>query len=122
MQTVKIQPTENMATKIFVGDSELKRVISIEFNQSVDTVPCFTFETIGLPDIDIDNADIRFRFTPETTTDSIKVLRHGLLTDKELYNALVASIESAIKELPPRIDRECAAKIIADRIIGREER
>lgn len=122
MQTVKIQPTENMATKIFVGDSELKRVISIEFNQSVDTVPCFTFETIGLPDIEIDNADIRFRFTPETTTDSIKVLRHGLLTDKELYNALVASIESAIKELPPRIDRECAARIIADRIIGREER
>lgn len=121
MQTVKIQSTENMATKIFVGDSELKRVISIEFNQSVDTVPCFTFETIGLPDIEIDNADIRFRFTPETATDSIKVLRHRLLTDKELYNALAASMESAIKELPPRIDRECAARRIADRIIGREE-
>lgn len=48
-------------------------------------------------------------------------LRNRLLSDKELYNALVASIESAIKELPPHIGRECAARRIADRVIGREE-
>ena len=48
-------------------------------------------------------------------------LRQDLLSDKELYNAFVASIENAIRELPPRIDRECAARRIADRIIGREE-
>ena len=47
-------------------------------------------------------------------------IRAEILADNNLYNALVSSIESAIKELPPRIDRECAAKRIADRIIGRE--
>ena len=48
-------------------------------------------------------------------------LRQELLSDKKLYNAFVASIQSAIRELPPRIDRECAARRIADRIIGRKE-
>lgn len=51
----------------------------------------------------------------------IAELRQQLLSDKELYSAFVASIESAIEELPPHIDRECAARRIADRIIGREE-
>lgn len=48
-------------------------------------------------------------------------LRSEVLSDKYLYNALVASIESAIRELPTKIDRECAARRIADRIVGREE-
>lgn len=122
MQTVKIQSTENETAKIFVGGAELKRVISVEFSQSVDTVPTFKFETMGLPDIEIGNTDIRFRFTPETVVDSAKVLRHSLLTDKELYNALVASIESAIKEIPPDGTwLHDAAVAVADRIIGREE-
>ncbi len=56
-----------------------------------------------------------------TQQELINKLRNELLSDKELYNAFVASIESAIKELPPHIDRECAARRIADRIIGREE-
>lgn len=51
----------------------------------------------------------------------IAELRQQLLSDKELYSAFVANIESAIKELPPHIDRECAARRIADRINGREE-
>ena len=51
----------------------------------------------------------------------ISELRQALLPDNELYNALVASIESAIKEMPPRIDRQCMAKRIADRIVGKEE-
>lgn len=48
-------------------------------------------------------------------------LQVEILANKYLYNSLVASIESAIRELPPRIDRERTARRIADRIIGREE-
>lgn len=50
-----------------------------------------------------------------------KIVRDNLIEDEVLYNCFVASIESAIRELPSRIDRECAARRIADRIIGREE-
>lgn len=52
---------------------------------------------------------------------AVKIVRDNLIEDKALYDAFVASIASVIRELPPRIDRECAAKRIADRIIGREE-
>lgn len=54
-------------------------------------------------------------------TELFQKLQSALIEDKVLYDAFVASIESAIKELPTRIDRECAARRIADRIIGREE-
>lgn len=122
MQTVKIQSIDNtMFSIVFLGDKKLEGVREVTFNQSTDTIPCFTFETLGFPDIEIDNSNIRFRFTPETVMDSVKVLRHSLITDKELYNAFVASIESAIREIPTGIDRECVARKIADRIIGREE-
>lgn len=52
---------------------------------------------------------------------AVKIVRDNLIEDENLYNSLVASIESAIRELPPRIDRESAARRMADRIIGREE-
>lgn len=48
-------------------------------------------------------------------------LRQELLLDKVLYDAFVASIESALLEMPSRIDIQCMARRIADRIIGREE-
>lgn len=46
MNTVKIQSIDNTtSTRVYVGDSEVHRVKSIQFEQSVDTVPTFTFET-----------------------------------------------------------------------------
>lgn len=77
MQKVKIQ-TIDERTHIFIGDCELKRVVSTSYEQTAVTAPAFTFETMGFPDIEIDNADIRFRFTPEAVTDATKVIRHAL--------------------------------------------
>lgn len=119
---VKIISGDSFKTHAFIDGVEISvKATSIHFEQNAGEVPIFTFETVNLPNIEIENADIRFRFTPETIEDSVKVIRHSLLTDKVLYDAFVASIESAIKGLPPCIDRECAARRIADRIIGREE-
>lgn len=58
--------------------------------------------------------------TVQENTELFQKLQSALIEDKVLYDAFVASIESAIKELPARIDRECASKRIADRIIGTE--
>lgn len=57
----------------------------------------------------------------QENTELFRKLQSALTEDKVLYDAFVASIESAIKELPPCIVRKCAARRIADRIIGREE-
>lgn len=51
---------------------------------------------------------------------AVKIVRNNLIEDEALYDAFVASIESTIRELPPKIDRECVARRIADRIIGTE--
>ncbi len=57
----------------------------------------------------------------QENTELFRKLQSTLIEDKVLYDAFVASAESAIKELPTRIDRTCAARRIADRIIGREK-
>lgn len=53
--------------------------------------------------------------------DAVKIVRNNLMEDEVLYDAFVASIESALKEMPPKIDIQCMSKRIADRIIGRKE-
>lgn len=53
------------------------------------------------------------------TKRAMENVRSSLVEDKTLYDAFVASIESALREMPPRIDMKCMAKRIADRIIGR---
>lgn len=57
-----------------------------------------------------------------TQQELINKLRNELLSDKELYNAFVASIESALKEVPAGTGLYDVAQMVADRIIGREER
>lgn len=59
--------------------------------------------------------------TIQESTELFQKLQSALTEDMVLYDAFVASIASALKEMPPRIDRWYAAKRIADRIIGREE-
>lgn len=121
MQTVRIHKNpETDLTEIFVGDNKLNRVVSASYYQDATSVPCFEFETVGFPDIAIDNADIRFQFTPQTIQEAAKTLRHSLITDATLYDAFCASIESALKEIPTGAGLYDVAKAIAERIIGEE--
>lgn len=58
--------------------------------------------------------------TVQENTELFQKLQSVLIEDEVLHDAFVASIESAIKELPEHIDKECAVRRIADRILGRE--
>ena len=58
--------------------------------------------------------------TVQENIEIFRKLQSALMEDKVLYDAFVASIESALREMPSRIDMQCMAKRIADRIIGRE--
>lgn len=55
-----------------------------------------------------------------TQKEIITELRNQLLHDKELYNSLVASISSALKEIPAGTGLYNVAEAVADRIIGKE--
>lgn len=52
---------------------------------------------------------------------AVKIVRDNLIEDKVLYDAFVASIVSALKEVPAGTGLYDVAKAVADRIIEREE-
>lgn len=56
-----------------------------------------------------------------TQQELINKLRNELLSDKELYNAFVASIASALKEIPAGTGLYDVSEAVADRIIRKEE-
>ncbi len=84
-------------TECCIDDKKIKNVKSVDFRVAVDEIPKFTFETIGLPDIDM-SGDIRFRFTPKTVQQAVIVLRNELLNKGTLYNGFLESMLSALDE------------------------
>lgn len=84
-----------MGTEYYIDGKKIKNVKSVDFRVAVDEVPQFTFETMGLPDIDM-GGDIKFRFTPETVQQAVVVLRNELMNHGELYNAFLKSMLSAL--------------------------
>lgn len=86
-----------MGTKCYIDGKKIERVKSVDFRVAVDEIPKFTFETIGLPEIDMDG-DIRFKFTPETVQQASAVLRNELMTRGELYHVFLESMLSALDE------------------------
>lgn len=82
-------------TECYIDDKKIKNVKSVDFRVAVDEVPHFTFETMGLPEIDM-SGDIRFRFTPETVQQASVVLRNELIADKNLRDTFLTSMLSAL--------------------------
>lgn len=112
-------------TTYVIGGKEIPRVKSVDFHVAVDEAPTFEIEMFGLPDIEM-VGDIRFRFTPESVTDAVAVLRHELLTHGEVYNGFKASLKTAIEKyctcgLPFEPEEETAGKIL-DFMIGEEQK
>lgn len=98
-QRVKVvNPNEGwMGTECYIDGRKINNVRSVDFRVAVDEVPQFTFETMGLPDIDM-SGDIRFRFTPETVQQASIVLRNELIANKDLRGTFLTSMLSALDD------------------------
>ena len=93
-----VNPNEGwMGTEYYIDGKKIEKVKSVDFRVAVDEVPHFTFETIGLPDIDM-SGDIRFKFTPETVQQASVVLRNELMTRGGLYHIFLESMLSALDD------------------------
>lgn len=110
-----------MGTQCFIDGKKIKPVKGVDFRVRVDEVPTFTFETVGMPDIDM-QGQVFFQFTPQTVGYAAEVLRHEFKANPESRKALVDSIASAIKEMPSEEELWSVdvAEMIANRIIGLE--
>lgn len=93
-----VNPNEGwMGTEYYIDGKKIKNVKSVDFRVAVDEVPHFTFETMGLPDIDM-SGDIRFKFTPKTVQQASAVLRNELMTRGGLYHIFLESMLSALDD------------------------
>nr|DAU92246.1 MAG TPA: hypothetical protein [Bacteriophage sp.] len=93
-----VNPNEGwMGTEYYIDGKKIENVKSVDFRVAVDEVPHFTFETMGLPDIDM-SGDIRFRFTPETVQQASIVLRNELIANKDLRGTFLTSMLSALDD------------------------
>lgn len=93
-----VNPNEGwIGTEYYIDGKKINNVRSVDFRVAVDEFPQFTFETLGLPDIDMPG-DIRFRFTPETVQQASVVLRNELIADKDLRDTFLTSMLSALDD------------------------
>lgn len=122
MERVKVWNEGNgwMGTQVTVNDVPVKGVRSVDFHVGVEEVPEFEISLFGCPDIDM-AGDILFSFTPETIQEASVVLRRAFIqNDCGIYEGLVCSIESALKECREDMGTREKAKFIADYIMGVE--
>ena len=116
-----VNPNESwMGTESYIDGKKIPNVRSVDFRVAVDEVPHFTFETLGLPDIDM-AGDIQFSFTPETVQQAAVVLQNEFKKNSEIMDALIESIESSINDAPEEIWKHDLAILIAKRIVGSED-
>ena len=109
-----------MGTACYIDGKQIHGVRSVDFRIAVDEVPQFTFETLGLPEIDM-AGDIQFSFTPETVQQAAVVLQNEFKKNSEIMDALIESIESSINDTPEEIWKHDLAVLIAKRIVGSED-
>ena len=129
-----VNPNESwMGTTYYIDGKKIQNVRSVDFRVAVDEAPQFTFETIGLPEIDMPG-EVQFSFTPETVQQAAVVLRNELSKRGDLYNVFLASMRSAIDDDFWNTRETCgndldigkddfneAAELMLNRLIGLED-
>lgn len=110
-----------LGTEYYIDGKKINKVKRIDFSVGVEKVPTFTFETNGIPDIDMPGRVI-FDCKPQNVIEAVKILQKELLKHEELYDGFSTSITSALKEHwccgLPFEPEEVVAKKILDYAIG----
>ena len=130
-----VNPNESWrGTECCIDGKKISNVRSVDFRVAVDEVPQFTFETLGLPEIDM-AGDVQFSFTPKTVQQASVVLRNELLKRGVLYDSFLTSMRSAIDDNFRNSNETCGdaldigqadfdevAELMLNRLIGLEEK
>ena len=118
-----VNPNESwMGTESYIDGKKIPNVRSVDLRVAVDEVPRFTFETIGLPEIDMPG-DIQFRFAPETVQQAAAVLKNEFQNNMASRFALYDSVRSVLDEndIDKSITKMLAVEI-GNRIFDLEEK
>lgn len=119
MHTVKVFNDSGKVIPTYVEiDGKPMPCRLIDYHADHESIPMFVFEVSALSDIEVNHADIRFKFHPKTVVEAVKILRHELMQHGDVYNGFARSIESALKEAKPYTKEIDLARSILDRITG----
>lgn len=106
---VKIYNTDGegvFGTKCEIDGKEIGGVRHADFHVSVnEEIPCFMFETIGIPDIEM-NGDVHFQFTPKTVQEAAAVICREFHPQSDYFRATVASVEERLNAAIPEHGEE----------------
>lgn len=89
-----------MGTQYEINGNQVNGVKSVDFHVAVDDVPRFTFEMMGMPDIEL-VGDIRFQFTPKTVQEAAVVIGKEFRPDSEYFKATVSAVEERLRAYIP---------------------
>lgn len=102
-----------LGTQYEINGKRIENVKAVDFRAAVDEVPQFTFETLGLPDIEMDG-DIRFSFTPKTVKEAAMVICKEFHPQSDYFKAMVASVEERLRMYLSQY-KEIAQQYLPDR-------
>lgn len=98
MQRVEVKnPNEGwLGTKYIVEGKEVRNVKSVDFHVGVKELPEFTFNTNGIPDIDV-VADVTINPSPTNLREACRIIANELQKHGDFYGAFVESVASVLK-------------------------
>lgn len=121
MKRVEIKnPNESwLGTKCIIDGKDIPNVRSVDFHVGVEEVPEFTFNTNGIPDIDV-MARVVINPSPTNLQEACRIIANELQKHGDFYDAFVASVRSSIHEAPEEMWSGELAEKIVKRISGEE--
>ena len=125
MKRVEIKnPNESwIGTKCIIDGKDIPDVRSVDFHVGVNKLPEFTFNTNGIPDIDV-MARVEINPSPTNLQEACQIVANELQKHGEFYDAYKNSVLSVFKEnridfAPDGLGEEISDKIVK-RISGEE--
>lgn len=91
--SVTIRSDHPTRADISIDGKELDCVRSIVYEQDTESLASFTLETYGIPDIEIDEANVFLICRPQNVSEAARIIQHAIRTDKDMKNAWVASVK-----------------------------
>lgn len=121
MKRVEIKnPNESwLGTKYIIDGKEVPNVKSVDFHTAVEEVPEFTFNTTGIPDIDV-MGRVVINPSPKNLKEACLIVSNELQKHGDFYDAFVTSVRSSIRETPKEMWSNELAEEIVKRISGEE--
>ena len=103
--------------RMFVGDTEIHNVTSIDVSVRPGEIASFNVGLVGELDVEI-MGDVQFTCDTKTIQSAALVLMKQIENDKDFRDAFVASVYSGIKDCGDKLCGYAMAEKIVSRVIG----